>query len=466
MIYTAIIFLIYLIILNLIQLSRMNYALNLINKAINVEEGRASDINNYEWLPLSTESAQKYLVEAVDILNQIKATDFISLRKKALAMALLGQYEDSIAILSEATEIQPESPLVWFELGAAYYYLDKLSSLSSTVEILVPKQDRIISKRWSLPLGKTVYSDWWSPIYFPSFPAYDKQNVVLSVHVPEAPSLLVIWSAAIEQSTQARFAYQVSINDQSTIEQEVGTSEMSKWNTIVIDLSNRAKQDITVKLTANVVDAKFAWGPMAVVAKKALPCYILNCRLRAIAAWQTGGFTTDQFLAALETAEMNQHYKAAQSWKARISYITRESIDRFSSDYSSQELVIIESFTTASGINICPWCSLDLTKASFTVDKGLLLLNNGTSVYMSELNYDINHFKNLIVRLRGTEGNALAIIEIYIDDQEFQRHFIEVTEDWIDWKIPITGSNLYMIIIGTHNTQSQVNLEVDWIGAE
>ncbi|MGC8952728.1 hypothetical protein [Chloroflexus sp.] len=421
-----------------------------------MEQAIAIEHRDYDytsWYPLSNPLAKQKLEEVLVILNQ---TDFSYpdfLRAKAFVEALGGDIESSISTLSAATAISPDSLLLWNELGVAYYTLDT-SSAKSTMQIVAPTLTKDSTVRWLLPEKIPSLSHWWYPSLLGNYPAYLDKKVTFHLEVPLSHQWLTFKTVTLSDS----IIVNVYVNNELIASKPL--EETMVWINHVVDLSQWLGQSIqvTVELSVKGNDNNVALSELKLT--NGHPCTILNCHAIALAAWKKARLSSKDFTTVLETVEHEQNYEVASSVKALIEYQMKQHIDQD----TRLDWQIIESFASDYGIQICPWCGLDMNNAYFRTSNGMLELGNHTAVVLGGLNINTSESKHLVIRLRSKHsvGTGLVTAEVYLDGKPFERYFLDTSSEWQYWHIPVDGARLHMMLIAVRFDQNS-ELEIDWI---
>lgn len=429
------------------------YAMQLMGQALAIEH-RNWDYTS--WYPFSNPLAKRKLEEVLTTLNQVDFPWPEFLRAKAFAEALGGNIESSISTLSAAIATSQDSLLLWNELGVAYYTLDT-SSVKSTIQIVVPALTSNSTVRWLLPEKTPSLSHWWHPSLLGNYPAYLNKKVSFHIEVPLSHQWLVFKTATLSDS----MIVDVYVNNELIASELV--EETMVWINHVVNLSRWSGQSIQVTVELSVKGNHNNVALSELKLTNGHPCILLDCHAIALAAWEKARFSSKDFATVLETVQMKQNYEVSSSLKALIEYQTKQPIDQD----TKLEWDIIRSFSSEYGLQICPWCSLDMNNAYFRTSNGILELGNHTAVVMGGLNINLSGAKYLVIRLRSKHSakTGLVIVEVYVDDKPFERHFLNISSDWQYWHIPIDGTHLHMMLIAAQFEQNN-ELEIDWIALE
>ncbi len=272
--------------------------------------------------PMAIAIAQQALAEAERLVAG-NPTNVIILQQWGRLAMLAGQPETAITAFSAATAYQPDSPLLWWQLGMAYERLAAPIGLDATAEptlewVTPPPSARVWSL-WPAMLGQPT---WWAPAEPIRRPLALADRLELRATLPATTTNLIFWPVRL---TAEPTTYQVLVNNQPvTLNLSTVTGVGAGWQPALIDLSPWAGQTVALTL---VSDQPMGWGEVQLVTAADTRCALVMCRQRAAAAWKEGGFTFTDFLRAGETIYRLRRYTEALVWYQRALLFNRQRSD-------------------------------------------------------------------------------------------------------------------------------------------
>ncbi len=262
--------------------------------------------------PMAIAISQQALAEAERLVAG-NPTNVIILQQWGRLAMLAGQPETAITAFSAATAYQPDSPLLWWQLGMAYERLAAPVELDATAEpalewVSPPPSARV----WSLWPAMLGQSNWWAPAEPIRRPLALADRLELRATLPATTTNLIFWPVRL---TAEPTTYQVLVNNQPvTLNLSTVTGVSAAWQPALIDLSLWAGQTVALTL---VSDQPMGWGEVQLVTAADTRCALVMCRQRAAAAWKEGGFTADDFLRLGSRAFHQQQFREALVWYNR-----------------------------------------------------------------------------------------------------------------------------------------------------
>ncbi|WP_322511220.1 tetratricopeptide repeat protein [Chloroflexus sp.] len=280
-------------------------------------EGRPVPYDPWRDLaPLTDPAARTVAQQALATAQRLAAANPHNLtiqHQLGQAALLLDQPEIAIPAFSTAVMQQPDSPLRWFELGLAY---ERLASPATTIDperrfwdILPPP-----AQQWELA-APPVPAGWWQLTEPIARSVLVGERITLRTSLPITPTTLIFWMG--NQMAQAT-TYRVLLGNQVIGEYEL-PAEAQGWQLATLDLSRWSGQAIELLLASDHGQA--GWGDVQIIPADEARCAIIDCRQRARAAWQRGGFTADQFLNAGTVAFRQQQFADALVWYQRATLL-------------------------------------------------------------------------------------------------------------------------------------------------
>jgi hypothetical protein len=208
------------------------------------------------------------------------------------------------------------------------------------------------------------------------------------------------------------------------------------------------------------------WGDVRVVTGDGVPWTWVR------AAWQEGGVTAQDLIAAGEEARAAERWEESREWLERLVLMKGERIDTFS-ELDPEKLLVLESFTTANAWQPCPWS--DNTSGDFSVQRGALRMSYSNNIgrrdffsFISSLEITLDEDRIMLYRLKGEPGTLLTV-EVVVDGaRERIFNYRTVPHKWEVWEYPIGRGDLEQILIGVGEDEpslavQEYELLVDWI---
>lgn len=301
---------------NILRYQRLRQIEHFIVQALRIE-GRQEPYDPWrDFTPLTDPAARRVAQQALTEAQHLATVDpnHVATQTQLGQVALLlNQPETAIAAYSAAVDRQPENSLRWFELGLAYERLAPFDLTREDNEYFWETTAPLV-QQWSLPTPVTRV-DWWQPDEPLTRTVLVGDRLNLRTTVPITPTMLIFWMG--NQAGQPT-TYRILIGDQLVGEHELPATAQG-WQAATVDLSHWAGQAIELTLRSN--HAQAGWGDIQLIAATDVSCALVDCRQRARAAWQRGGFTADQFLDTGTFAFHQQQYTEALIWYQRAALL-------------------------------------------------------------------------------------------------------------------------------------------------
>ncbi|MEF3273241.1 MAG: hypothetical protein K6356_02405, partial [Chloroflexus sp.] len=235
-------------------------------------------------------------------------TSIAAHRYRGQLALLVGEPEVAISAFSEAVKLQPDSMLLWLELGMAYERLagpDLLHPDPVLVWLSSPH------RRAALMVSE-VKPDWhiWTEPVRRTLIIGDELR--LRAILPTLPTLLVF---RIGNPPSSTVTYQVAVNAEPIAVYQHGAGGDEQWPLVRVDLSKWAGQSIDLYLTADHPQA--VWGDVQIIGMGTWPCVLVDCWQRAAMAWHQGGSTATLFGQKGMLALRQKAYPEALVWFRR-----------------------------------------------------------------------------------------------------------------------------------------------------
>jgi hypothetical protein len=218
-------------------------------------------------------------------------------------------------------------------------------------------------------------------------------QATFTVTLPVTPAALVFWMG-IDPAAHAWmgdgvvYHVQVSPLDEG-LPAETGTmlvftraltAEQARqgWQPAQVDLSAWAGQEVRLTLETDPgppYDGQgdwAGWGDARLGGAAEAAYALAEPARRAAAAWEQGGFTAQDLIAAGAEARQAERYEEALAWYERAVRARGEKLDTFPG-FQQGQLLVLESFATANAWQPCSWC--ENTASYFGVQEGVVKMS-------------------------------------------------------------------------------------------
>lgn len=264
-----------------------------------------------------------------------------AMRWAGRSAALLDRPDEALAYYSSVVKQAPGDRFGWWELGLAY---ERWAARAGAfpADALIQKPVLEIQPLpipattvWSLPNAASPGRGWWVPVtpvtrsvLVMTAPA----QRVITTSLPASPTALLFWVGLASQPSakvENQVRYRIWVNDIAVFTYTLTTAAAKQgWHPVSVDLSSWQGK-IQLQLAVESVGPEEApaieagWGDLQWVPAAVAAYQQTEPVARAIAAWQQGGFTAQDFIRIGNNAR-TYLYPDVMSWYGRAAWVAPE----------------------------------------------------------------------------------------------------------------------------------------------